>query len=391
MPIFVSYSHDNEDLSDELRRKLQEDRGLEVWNHVKMIVGRDLNEQLRRAIDNCSLCVFLATKESLKSDWCMAEIGAFWGAGKQVLIYTPPTDQGVDQRDMPEPFQGKLWTSDLDQLLRSLETEMFPNGRLGTEGADVLAVLSEDVRDGQSNQRILTALKETKDESRFQTLTSFSKLDQDDLREVSGLFLSMPYKQHFADSWIRRIVQWVRDGGRLVICGYELGPWHHLSDVNRLATHFGMQFRSDVVVGRTGNKGLGKEYGVPQRFEAFPGKHPILEGVSSVVLTNACSLYLEPASQPLILARPNRIRGIDPDSVSYRAVDDGRFELQDPKHGYTDPVVIEDRAVMAAAPPGLAGRGSAIAIGTWDFYGDAGDNDRFLANLFGWLLEGRGD
>jgi hypothetical protein len=46
-----------------------------------------LRDQLRQAVDESSVCVFVATQPSLKSSWCGAELGAFWGAGKPVIVY----------------------------------------------------------------------------------------------------------------------------------------------------------------------------------------------------------------------------------------------------------------------------------------------------------------
>jgi TIR domain len=84
-----------------------------------MAVGQSLADQLRQAIRICDACVFLATKRSVASQWCMAELGAFWGAGKQVIIFL--IDPEISEAQLPAQFQGNLSTRDARRVLESIK------------------------------------------------------------------------------------------------------------------------------------------------------------------------------------------------------------------------------------------------------------------------------
>src|SRR5262249_27100193 len=64
-------------------------------------------------------CVFLATKRSVDSKWCMAELGAFWGARKQVIAFV--ADPDVSEEQLPEQFKGNLWTRDARKVLEAVK------------------------------------------------------------------------------------------------------------------------------------------------------------------------------------------------------------------------------------------------------------------------------
>jgi hypothetical protein len=48
----------------------------------------------------------------------MAELGAFWGAGRQVLIFL--ADPEIDEDRLPAQFRGNLWTTDARRIVESL-------------------------------------------------------------------------------------------------------------------------------------------------------------------------------------------------------------------------------------------------------------------------------
>jgi hypothetical protein len=48
----------------------------------------------------------------------MAELGAFWGAGKQVIIFL--ADPEVSEAQLPAQFQGNLWTRDARRVLETI-------------------------------------------------------------------------------------------------------------------------------------------------------------------------------------------------------------------------------------------------------------------------------
>jgi hypothetical protein len=84
-----------------------------------MAVGQSLADQLREAIRICDACVFLATKRSVESRWCMAELGAFWGAGKRVIVFL--ADPEIHEAHLPVQFQGNLWSRDARKVLEAIQ------------------------------------------------------------------------------------------------------------------------------------------------------------------------------------------------------------------------------------------------------------------------------
>jgi TIR domain len=112
--VFVSHSFEDKSLFADLVRAL-ESAGIGWWDPGEITAGKLLSEQLRAAIADSYLCVFLATQRSLLSSWCSSELGAFWGAGKPVLLYAP--DPSLAEDALPKQFQGHFVERDLSRLV----------------------------------------------------------------------------------------------------------------------------------------------------------------------------------------------------------------------------------------------------------------------------------
>lgn len=77
------------------------------WNPAEIKPGASLREQLRAAVDQCDVCIFVATRHSVGSSWCGAELGAFWGAGKDVIVYL--AEASLPDDELPPVVQGDVW------------------------------------------------------------------------------------------------------------------------------------------------------------------------------------------------------------------------------------------------------------------------------------------
>ena len=117
IPVFISHSHEDEAAYSALCFAL-DSSGVSRWDVSKLSLGKPLAEGLRVAIEQCDVCVFLATPRSLESRWCLAELGAFWGAGKKVIIYL--ADPTVDESKLPPQFHGNLWTANAPRLIAAI-------------------------------------------------------------------------------------------------------------------------------------------------------------------------------------------------------------------------------------------------------------------------------
>ena len=117
MPAFISHSHDDGGIYSTLCLALDAAK-LSRWDPTTMSSGKSLGEQLRDAIHECYACVFVATRNSIASRWCLAEAGAFWGAGKRIILFMG--ESGLTDTDLPPQFKGSLWTSDAGRLMTEL-------------------------------------------------------------------------------------------------------------------------------------------------------------------------------------------------------------------------------------------------------------------------------
>jgi hypothetical protein len=104
--IFVSHSFEDtpdfQNVTDLLGRD-----GVAYWNPSEVRAGLSLREQLRAAVNQCEACIFIATAKSVASSWCGSELGAFWGAGKPIVVYL--ADSSLPESALPSIVQGDVW------------------------------------------------------------------------------------------------------------------------------------------------------------------------------------------------------------------------------------------------------------------------------------------
>ncbi len=121
MSVYISYSF-KDDAHHRLLCMALEGQKIPFWTPKSMQVGESLRDQLKAAIQSCDVCIFLATARSIESDWCAAEVGAFWGAGKRVIMYK--ADPDVDISKIPPQLRDDLWTSDVYEVARVVQQDI---------------------------------------------------------------------------------------------------------------------------------------------------------------------------------------------------------------------------------------------------------------------------
>jgi CheY-like chemotaxis protein len=113
MTAFISHSFENkpefENVTDALDAK-----GVAFWNPADIRSGASLREQLRSAVERCELCIFIATRKSVESSWCGAELGAFWGAGKPIIVYL--AEASLTDDELPQIVQGDVWERRISKI-----------------------------------------------------------------------------------------------------------------------------------------------------------------------------------------------------------------------------------------------------------------------------------
>jgi hypothetical protein len=106
MPVFISHSFENKPEFENIVDALDQ-RSMSYWNPSEVKAGASLREQLRTAVDRCEVCIFVATQHSIDSSWCGAELGAFWGAGKTIIVYL--AEPSLTENELPPIVQGDVY------------------------------------------------------------------------------------------------------------------------------------------------------------------------------------------------------------------------------------------------------------------------------------------
>ena len=133
MTAFISHSFDNKPEFDNIVDALVQ-IGVPFWNPTEVKPGSSLRDQLRQAVERCSVCIFVATHRALGSSWCGAELGAFWGAGKPVIVYL--ADSSLKDEELPPMVQGDVWERRISRVAaRAKELVTEAGARSGATGA----------------------------------------------------------------------------------------------------------------------------------------------------------------------------------------------------------------------------------------------------------------
>ncbi|HKH50135.1 MAG TPA: toll/interleukin-1 receptor domain-containing protein [Thermoanaerobaculia bacterium] len=117
MPAFISHSFKDEAVYSAVCLAVDA-AGIKRWDPAMMSPGESLADQLRNAIRECEVCAFIATRRSIESPWCLAELGAFWGADKKVLLFM--ADPDLADSMLPPQFKGNLRVSTAQELIKAL-------------------------------------------------------------------------------------------------------------------------------------------------------------------------------------------------------------------------------------------------------------------------------
>ena len=132
MAVFISHSFENkpefENIGDALARA-----DVEYWNPAEIQPGASLRDQLRRAVEDCSVCVFIATRRALDSSWCGTELGAFWGAGKPIIVYL--AEPSLEEHELPPIVQGDVWERRIARVVARAGELVKSDGAVGMHGS----------------------------------------------------------------------------------------------------------------------------------------------------------------------------------------------------------------------------------------------------------------
>ena len=118
MTVFISHSFADRTAFDNLAYALGA-AGVAHWPPTSVQAGEPLRDQLRDAIGGCSVCVFVATKESVASEWCHTELGAFWGVGRPIVVFR--ADGALSSEDLPAIVRDDVWEEKYERLVATVK------------------------------------------------------------------------------------------------------------------------------------------------------------------------------------------------------------------------------------------------------------------------------
>jgi hypothetical protein len=124
MRVFISHDFDDRDKFEELSEAFRQ-KDIDVFNPREMRGTQRLADQLRESIKSCDACVFVATNRSVNSAWCAAELGAFWGVGKDVILYV--ADTSLTEEHLPKQFAGWLLVHNIFKVAADLKALKIQN------------------------------------------------------------------------------------------------------------------------------------------------------------------------------------------------------------------------------------------------------------------------
>lgn len=126
MPVFISYSSADKKLLSNILDAALKVAEVESWTDQGIENGEEITQKLREMVKKCEVCILLATRNSLASQWCQMEIAAFWSAGKRVLILSP--DGSLKVNDLPSFLKGINFNGDVRDVLRVAKKEIESQG-----------------------------------------------------------------------------------------------------------------------------------------------------------------------------------------------------------------------------------------------------------------------
>jgi len=415
--LFLSHISEETPLAKTLKESLEHAlKDVELFvSSVNIKLGEPWLVALDQALTDAIAILVLCSPRSMARPWVNFECGAGWGRKVKVI---PICHGGMTKQALPDPLgmlQGMTFhrgsagsraviqelsdalgltlrdDADLEALAERLDTAAWRTRDLGEAVGIVLTARQREWRQG-SGGSVFDLLDGTLPgrlgiDRKFTFVDDCEQLRLDRIADFRGLVVGNPWRSSLSDDEMDAIEQFVRDGGRLLLLGYELGDRHHGGNLGELSRRFGIYPTTDIV-GPADH--TDKPYDAAVDFEVEAGgahPHHLTKDLGSIRLTNVQTLRVEPGGVEWLQVGSNAVFRPLPDRARYAhdgTLTSGKsdFERND-RAGWL--------AVGVEAPEGLCGKGGVIAIGTWDMLGRNGDfldnpgNLKLVRRLFDWL------
>ena len=196
-------------------------------------------------------------------------------------------------------------------------------------------------------------------------------LTNQQLQRGDILVIGNPIDDYFSNIEIKNIINFVRDGGRLLLISEYGGDYLQKTNLNDITgKNFGIYFQKNIVKQYNSNNQNCSSIISVQNFQ----KHQITKQLRELVIGGTCSLLLKKDSKPLLYL-----------NESWTEIYNGSNEQWSKENGNMKQII---SACMEY------GRGKVVAIGDIDIFSNDSntglnclDNRKFVLNLISWLLD----
>ena len=196
-------------------------------------------------------------------------------------------------------------------------------------------------------------------------------LTNQQLQGIDILVIGNPIDDYFSNIEIKNIINFVRDGGRLLLISEYGGDYLQKTNLNDITgKNFDIYFQKNIVKQYNSNNQNCSSIISVQNFH----KHPITKQLRELVIGGTCSLLLKKDSNPLLYL-----------NESWTEIYNGSNEQWSKENGNM-------KQIISACTE--YGRGKVVAIGDIDILSNDSntglnclDNRKFVLNLISWLLE----
>jgi hypothetical protein len=406
--VFISHITEEAHLALKIKRHLQDALKARVFVSADDIrLGDDWKASLRTALDEAKVMVVLCSQRSIMRPWINFESGSGWLRKVPAVMIL---HSGLQKADLPEPlstFQvleledaadcetlvsqiGKQLdlepadSYDYEEMARSLFVLPQRRPEIGVVLTHNQSKWEEDVYNIFDLPKALPA--EIQGQWSVSPIRKMDALLSVKLHQYSGLIVGSPWRRRMAPGVVTALSDFVMQGGRMLLLGFEMGDRHHNANLNDLAAEFGLYFEADIVGPPEQNDA--KPYDIVIKFDVSRAEpHPLTAGLSAIRLANVQTIRVLPLGKEWLRIGQNTECRPSPLNLEYR------------DRAFTEPtreklVVPNNRAgwlpVAVEAPAGLCGKGAVHAIGTWDLLGRKSafnhrENFVLLGRIFEWL------
>ena len=408
MKIFLSHITEESSVAKSLKVSLESALpGIEVFVGAADIhYGDQWLKVIDEAMERANIILCLCSPGSVRRPWVNFEGGSGWARRLPVI---PICYNGLSKDQLPDPlgmFQAVELTNQkacylLTERIASEfrikvaenfnPSQMFENLKpvpvFKTDGIGI--ILTHRQEEWEQYEPTVFNLagnlpKGLDGDWQLTKLSDKKNFLSEDLNKYTGLIFTCPWRSKLEPEVISATVEWVKQGGRLLLLGFELGDRHHNTNLSELSYHFGITPSVDIVgPPEFGNQ---KPYEIAVDFDILNAEqHPFNNNLKNIQLANVQTLRVEPGGTEWLRVGKNIVYQVKRESVIYRdgtmtAPGGSAFHLNY-NAGWL-PVAVE-------APKGLCGRGGVQMIGTWDLLGRrnpfGGDNLKLVSRILDWL------